>query len=184
MKELNPSKPLSHLLHRKELTTWTEAIKYVLALPYGRNSSKSDLSFVVKEGKGTCSTKHAFLKAIADENGIEHVDLVLCIYLMTERNTPCILPVLSEHQLDGIPEAHCYLRIEGNSVDVTTPNADLTRILPDKLEEELIQPHQIGEYKIKTHRRFIERWIESSEIDYSVETLWQIREKCIAQLSV
>ena len=184
MVRLKSNQYLTQLLIKKGVEHWEQTLDYVRDLPYGRNISKSDLGLVVNEGKGTCSTKHAFLKAIADENGIEHVDLVLCIYLMTERNTPGISPVLSEHQLDGIPEAHCFLRIEGNSVDVTTPHADLKRILPDKLEEELIQPHQIGEYKIRTHRRFIERWIESSEIDHSVETLWQIREKCIAQLSV
>jgi hypothetical protein len=37
-------------------------IEKVKNIPYGRNSNRTDFSLVISENKGTCSSKHAFLK--------------------------------------------------------------------------------------------------------------------------
>jgi hypothetical protein len=42
---------------------------------------------VLAEQRGTCSTKHALLRRLAIEQGLD-IALVLGIYEMTERNTP------------------------------------------------------------------------------------------------
>src|SRR5215471_3539690 len=65
------------------------AAQYVRDLPYGRNAATSDMLAVLNERKGTCSTKHALLKALADEQGLP-IRLMLGIYEMNARNTPGI----------------------------------------------------------------------------------------------
>ena len=62
---------------------------------------------VLTEGCGTCSSKHALLAGLAAAQRLP-VALMLGIYLMNERNTPGIGPVLARYGLAEIPEAHCF----------------------------------------------------------------------------
>ena len=78
------------------------------ALPYGRNSIRSEYLLVPNEQKGTCSTKHAYVKHMADFNGWQNVQLFIGIYLMSELNTPGVGIVLEKHGLSCIPEAHVF----------------------------------------------------------------------------
>ena len=43
--------------------SFEELIVKVKNLPYGRNANRYDFSLVLSENKGTCSSKHAFLKS-------------------------------------------------------------------------------------------------------------------------
>jgi hypothetical protein len=47
------------------------AARYVCRLPYGRNSLVRDPLVVMREGRGTCSTKHALLRRLAMEQDLE-----------------------------------------------------------------------------------------------------------------
>ena len=92
--------------------------------------------------------------------------------------------VLEAHGLDHIPEAHCFLRLEGARIDITgvPPGAaPIERFL----WEEPIAVEQIGAYKIALHRRFLGEWIARTEAvrARSLDEVWQIREACIAALS-
>lgn len=69
---------------------WNTLLQGVQNIPFGRNRSRADFSLVLKENRGTCSTKHALIKEIADLNKIEHVELMLGIYKMNDQNTPGI----------------------------------------------------------------------------------------------
>ena len=113
--------------------TWEERVHFVKQIPYGRNTNRADFSLVITENKGTCSSKHAYLKEFADKNDIPNVVLVIGIYKMTECNTK-IGTILSKHNMDYIPEAHCYLKIEGTVVDVTTSNSNFEAIKDDILK--------------------------------------------------
>ena len=58
---------------------WEKTINFVKQIPYGRNSNREDFSLVISENKGTCSSKHAYLKDFANRNNIPNVQLiVLC----------------------------------------------------------------------------------------------------------
>ena len=59
--------PLADLLIFDGIETLQQAFNYIAKLPYGRNSNRIDFSLVVKESKGTCSSKHAFLKSLINE---------------------------------------------------------------------------------------------------------------------
>ena len=74
-------------------------------IPYGRITERSRYWLVLDEGRGTCTTKHATLAALAREQGID-VRLMLGIYEMSERNTPGVGPVLSAHGLTRKRVAH------------------------------------------------------------------------------
>ena len=159
--------------------------QYVCGLPYGRNSDPNDPLIVLAELRGTCSTKHALLRRLAIEQGLDVV-LVLGIYEMTKHNTPGVGPVLERHGLNGLPEAHCYLRAGGKRIDVTRPPS-VRRVEPIErfLYEVEIDPKQITHYKTAVHKKFLMKWMadESGLAKLSFDEVWGIREECIAKLS-
>ena len=152
------------------------AARHVRDLPYGRNSDRADFRLVLKEGRGTCSTKHALLAALAGEHDAG-VELRIGLYLMDASNTPGVAPILRRHDLPGLPEAHCYLAYRGARVDVT----GVEGTIEDFLYEETIDPAQIGAYKVDLHKEFLRRW--AAERGLNPERVWRIREECIGALS-
>lgn len=159
------------------------AAAYVNRIPYGRTSNRDDLLGVLREGRGTCSTKHAILTRLAQEQSIE-IALVIGIYRMNASNTPGVGPVLEKYGLDSLPEAHCFLRYAEMRVDVTRVGCNPSEQISEFIYEEDISPDQIGEYKTSLHRRFLSQWMGevNATTRYSLDELWQIREACIAAL--
>lgn len=158
------------------------AARHLQRLPYGRIARREEFWRVLAEKRGTCSTKHALLAALCAEQGVA-VQLTLGIYEMSERNTPGVGGVLDRHGLDAIPEAHCFLRVRGERLDVTgvPPGAEpIERFL----HEEPIAVEQIGEYKIGVHRRFLAGWIagDPAARGRTLDEVWRVREQCIAAL--
>ena len=160
------------------------AARHVHALPYGRNSSRTDPLIVIRERRGTCSTKHALLKRLALEQRLK-IALMIGIYRMSERNTPGVGRVLAASGLECIPEAHCYLCYLGGRIDVTREIAGgPPESIASFLYEEEISPAQIGEYKTTLHQRWLRDWITSGAAPRGLgfDELWKIREACIAAL--
>lgn len=181
---LSSEKTLTRFFKSKGVTHWDEAIAYVQKLPYGRNSNREDLSLVLTEQKGSCSSKHALLKQLATENNISGIILVLALYRMTEANTPGIAPLLTEHALRYIPEAHCYLKIDGIVMDGTSEAADFKMLQKDIFSEIAIEPYQVASYKVNYHQLYLKEWIASqTTFPYSFSELWDIRESCIQKLT-
>lgn len=173
---------LSKLALNQRLNTWLELLEFVCSLPYGRNENRHDLSLVLKEKQGTCSSKHAFLKAIALENNQDNVKLILALYKMNIENTPRIGNILNDYELKYIPEAHCYLKINDTRLDVTSANSNFEKIRASLIKEIEIEPYQVSEYKVDYHKKFIEQWIKDNGIKYSLNEIWAIREKCIKNI--
>lgn len=160
-----------------------EAYNWVAKLPYRRNSDKNDALIVLKEACGTCSSKHALLKRLADENGLHAIRLMLGIFKMNGQNNPAIKKTLAQYNLDYIPEAHNYLKVDQHIMDFTglpIYEEDFSQSLLTEIE---INPEQITTYKTDFHKRFLKQWIIDNKIPYSLDELWQIREKCIYNLS-
>ena len=56
--------------------------------------------------------------------------------------------------------------------------------LKDLLEEIVLQPDQIGAFKVAYHRNYMEKWLnEQPSLQLSLEELWRIREYCIEALT-
>jgi hypothetical protein len=182
---LKPAGEISAAFVQAGLIDYRAAARFVSCLAYGRNANVNDPLIVMHEGRGTCSTKHSLLRRLAMEQGID-VALVVGIYEMHERNTPGVGPILKRYGLATLHEAHCYLRLRGNRIDVTrevgaVPPEPITRFL----HEEDITPEQIGGYKTTLHRHFLQRWIAETEVaaGRNLDEIWRIREECIAALS-
>jgi hypothetical protein len=112
--------------------------------------------------------------------------LTIGMYQMTERNTPGVGSVLEHYNLPYIPEAHCYLTYNGIRIDVTRSRVTPVEPITDFLYEETITPEHIGAYKIALHQRVLRDWVAGSGCvgTRTFEEVWQIREACIAALSV
>ncbi len=158
------------------------AARFIHQLPYGRNAARANFHLVLPERRGTCSTKHALLAALAMEQRLP-VHLTLGIYEMTERNTPGVGAVLSNHGLAFVPEAHCYLTYNEMRIDVTRDVVSPTEPIMRFLHEETIKPAQIGDYKVSMHRRWMRDWVAREMPHRNWEEIWKIREECIAALS-
>ena len=83
---LSSKSKLSNALIELGVLSWSEALDYIARLPYGRNKNRFDFNLVLSEQKGSCSSKHGFLKTIAEENNIADVKLMLGIYKMNRSN--------------------------------------------------------------------------------------------------
>lgn len=181
--KLTSKDKLTKLVKSNGIETWNELTKFIKNLPYGRNKNRTDFGLVLSEQKGTCSSKHAFLKSIADLNNVPNVELVIGIYRMTELNTPKIGTELTDNSIEFIPEAHCYLKINDKRIDLTSEQSEFKKIKKDIIQEKEIKPEQVAEFKVDYHKKFIKSWLSKTKSKLEFHQIWHIREKCIANLT-
>ncbi len=180
--ELKPTGPLSQEVLKRNIQTWEELFDYVQHLSYGRTSRKQDLSLVLSEQIGSCSTKHALIRKIAIEQKVENIRLILGVYQMNRENTPEVDRLLEEHGLEYIPEAHAFLSIDGQGLDISRPGSDFKIIKAVLMEEQEITPQQIGHFKYLHHKDFIQKWLRKNDLPHSLEEIWTLREQIISKL--
>ena len=182
--EVKPKGKISEAFLKNGILSFTQATNFIQNLPYGRNPNKNDLTTLFTDNCGTCSTKHAILKQLADENNFTDITLICGLFRMSSQNTPEISSTLNKYGLEFIPEAHNYLKYKSNILDYTKPDAHAINFIDDLIEEIEILPHQITDYKVTYHKKYLEKWLENnSEIKLSLAELWTIREQCISDLS-
>ena len=181
--QLKESFHYSDLFRSKGITTFHEACAHIAALPYGRNSKRDDFSLVLTEGRGSCSSKHALLAALAEENGREDIELIAGIFLMSEATHRKLSGFFDDKPYNVIPECHCYLRYKRERFDFTDTSNTMSRIAPKIVREQRIEPHQVVDWKPKIHQEYLKSWLlRNPQIDRDLETMWIEREECIARL--
>ncbi|WP_298770292.1 hypothetical protein [uncultured Shewanella sp.] len=178
-KALNPHGTLSDIFIGMSFESFHQICEWVWHLPYGRPNDSQHYMSVVNEKKGTCSTKHALLKALADELRID-VALTVGIYAMTEANTPGVGHVLKQYRQDFIPEAHCYLTYQNHRVDLTRLMKAESEPITAFFIEKNILPDEIQTAKPPFHYQFIQNRFGCDK----APLIWAIREQCIQALSV
>jgi hypothetical protein len=176
---LRPAGPISAPFLARGITDYRNAALARRNLVYGRNAVPEDPLAVLRENRGTCSTKHALLARLAGEQELA-VELMVGIYEMDGENTPGISEVLEHYGIERIPEAHCYLRFNCERIDVT--RTVVGKPVSAWLFEQVISPDQIGAYKVALHQRFMREWIATASHPYTFPKLWQAREACIEAL--
>ena len=181
--EIEPVGELSQLCLQAKLSNFQLLCGWLENLPYGRTTSRTNLSQLFTENRGTCSSKHGLFKTVALENGYDGFKLIIGIYKMNSQNTPGIGNVISNNQLDYIPEAHSYIRYNDTTIDLTNTTSSFDRIESDVLEELEIEPNQIGQFKVDFHQSFLQEWIAKEKIHLAFDVIWKLREQCIANLS-
>ena len=85
--------------------TFEDLALHVRRLPYRRTLASEDAYQILREGCGTCSSKHRLLAITAREAGRTDVQLTVGIYRMSEANTPGVGSVLANAGLTYVPEA-------------------------------------------------------------------------------
>lgn len=173
----------SDLFRSKGIYTFHQACTHIAALPYGRNSQREDFSLVLTEGRGSCSSKHALLAALAEENAREDIELIAGIFLMSDATHRQLTGFFDDKPYNVIPECHCYLRYKRERFDFTDTSDAMSRIAPKIVREQRIEPHQVVDWKPKIHQEYIKSWLQRNpHIDRDLETIWKEREECIARL--
>jgi len=173
--------PLSQAVRLRGYRQFVDVADAVRALPYGRVGNSDDVLAVIEEGKGTCSSKHRFLAALAHECGHTEVQLVLGLYEMSEQNTPGVGNVLRVEELTVIPEAHCYLMCGEKRFDFTGLATAASSPFDSLIEERVVSPTDLPSAKLAYHRGAIEIWARARGMD--ADRAWAIRERCIALLA-
>jgi len=182
--DIKSDREISTEFLRRNILTFHQATEYIQNLSYGRNLNKDNLKTIFTDNKGTCSTKHAILKQLANENNFDSFKLTLGIFKMSADNTPKVANTLTKHNLEYIPEAHNYLKYENKIFDFTRRNSSSADFVNDLLFQTEIQPNEINQAKIQIHKKFLVNWLnENNNINYSLDELWKIREQCIQDLS-
>lgn len=175
---------ISALFVELGMTDFKVACSFVKELPYGRNSNKTDLTIVLKERKGTCSTKHALLATLAEENEIAEIELIAGIFLMDVVTHPILTDFFKDKPYNSLPELHCYLRYKGERFDFTSKIDRMPLISPKIVREQRIEPHQVGDWKKVIHQDYLQKWLfRKPELEITLEELWEQREECIQLLS-
>jgi len=144
---LKPGEATDLVIRCSGMSSFHKAVQWVWRLPYGRNSDRSNYLLVPQERRGACSTKHAFLTALAEEQEVNFAHTI-GIFMMSAENTPPVGPILSAYGLQAIPEAHCFIQFQRDRYDFTTFSDGASPQVDSNLtfvHEQVIRPNQIGE---------------------------------------
>lgn len=172
--------PVGNLFIERGITDFTAACGYIQNLPYGRNSDRSDLLLVLLEGKGTCSSKHGLLAKLAEENEHFEIELIAGIFLMSPETHPVLTDFFKDKPYTSLPEMHCYFRYEKQRYDFTSRDNRMLFIESKIVREQRIEPHQVGDWKVKIHQEYIKAWLlRNPDIHFSYEEIWGQREEMI-----
>lgn len=172
---------LSTVALGRGFSVFNQLAEHVRALPYGRVSSNADPLAVLLEERGTCSSKHQLLAAVAHECGHTEVQLIVGIYEMCEQNTPGVGEVLRTASYSCIPEAHCYLMVADNRFDFTGLAAGTQSPFKSLLEEHVVSPKDLWQMKPRLHIQALETWAVT--VGTTAVKAWATREACIAALA-
>ena len=155
--------------------------EHVRLLPYGRTASNEDPCAALREGHGTCSSKHQLLAAVAQDCGRSEIQLTVGIYEMSEANTPGVGTVLSAACITSIPEAHCYLTVGGKRLDFTGLASGKSSPFESLFVEQVAPVSGLAKLKVRLHKEALASWAGARGV--SLEVAWATREACIAALA-
>jgi hypothetical protein len=147
-------------------TDLRSAARWLHALPYGPNQSQDALA-CLREGHGTCTTKHATAWSCAQELG-DDVEWIMGVYALDRTISRDVGPVLDSAELDFVPTVHCFLRVDGtHHIDLTDGNCNgKDRQITDYIE---VVPASVGDDEGPVRRRAAADLIERDPAFASME---------------
>jgi hypothetical protein len=163
------------------ITGFNDACRYVHQLPYGYNSDRDDLLILFKEGRGSCTTKHAVIATLAEELSLPIVKNI-GIYRMTEDIVSGTNPILDKFNMPYVPMVHCFLVFRDYRVDLTEGNKNgKNRPIDEFLYTAAVIPNISGKDEYLLYRNVLKERIllreELKEID--IKRILQAREEGI-----
>jgi hypothetical protein len=178
---IRPAGTLCEAIIASGFSNFEQLAIHVRSLQYGRIRSPGHPLGVLEERRGTCSSKHRLLAAVAHESGHLEVELTVGIYEMSEQNTPGVGATLASASLRSVPEAHCYLTVDGQRFDFTGLPSGPASPFDSLMSEHTVRPCDLVESKPRLHRAAIATWAMAAGI--AEEIVWTTREACIAALA-
>jgi hypothetical protein len=163
---------------------FVDACRYVHQLPYGYNSDRDDILVLFKEGKGSCTTKHAVIATLAKELDLP-VFKEVGIYAMTEKIVTGTSEILAEFNLPYIPMVHCYLIYENYRLDLTEGNDNgKNRALDKFLYTKRTIPNISAKDEYMLYRQALKSHVLTDEkmVGVEIKHILQAREKGIVLL--
>ena len=166
------------------IESFQAACEHVHQLPYGYNSDRDDLTILFKEGKGSCTTKHAVIATLAAELGLDVVKRI-GIYAMTESIVTGTQAILERYGLPYVPMVHCFLASGDRFVDLTAENHNgKNRTIDQFLHSEEVVPNISAKEEYLRYRAALKALLETrQELDgIKIGTLLKAREEGIVLL--
>jgi len=183
-KSINGTGPMAAALLARGLQSFHAACAYVQGLPYGYNSDRDDPMVLFKEEKGSCTTKHAVITALASELGLP-VAKHIGIFAMTEALVTGTQALLDTFQLPYVPMIHCFLVCGDDRVDLTAGNRNgKNRTIDAFLHTEAVTPHISAKEEYLRYRTAMENLLNTREElrGVKLKTVLKAREMGIALL--
>ena len=113
--------PFTRAFRELGAATFREACRIAHGLPYGHPSAPEEPLALFRERRGTCTTKHDAIAALARELDLP-VRKRLGVYAMTESLVTGMSAVLERHGMPYLPMLHCFLTAGEHRVDLTAGN--------------------------------------------------------------
>jgi len=167
-----------------DITTFHKACRYLHELPYGYNSDNNDPMILFKEKKGTCTTKHAAIASLAQEQGLM-VEKHIGIYAMTEQIVAGTSDILEKYKLPFIPMIHCFLVYKQFMVDLTEGNKNGKKQNIERfLFSQKVDPCITGKQEYLLYRKVLKDIILESDAFFglNINTILKAREEGLALL--
>jgi len=122
------------------ITSFREACEYVHNIEYGYNSNYDDKMIFFKEGKGSCTTKHAVITGLAEELNVP-IYKYIGIYKFTEEISTGANKILEKYKLPYVPMVHCFLVYKNYRFDLTEGNCNgKNTTIKEFIHEEKVNP--------------------------------------------
>ena len=168
---------ISSALRQRGVTTFHEALDYLASLPYGCPTALCDLKLLV-ESQYSFTARHALLVQLAQEQQVSDITLALCAYDLADCYGSWVNPILRRHQLPSLPEIDACLKYQDQIFTLETPDQCPHQEIISAIE---IAPMQIGSFKRRYHRNYMEHWLQIEGLDqqWTVAQVWNIREECL-----
>ena len=182
--EISGSGVVSKVFTQRGVKGFIDACRFVHQLPYGYNSDRDDLLILFKEGRGSCTTKHAVIATLAEELSLPVVKNI-GIYRMTEDLVTGTNEILDRFNLPYLPMVHCFLLYQNYRVDLTEGNINgKNRPINELLYTEAVIPNISAKDEYLLYRKALkERIILREELkDIDVKRILQAREEGIKLL--
>ncbi len=183
-KEISNSGEISKKFLELGIKSFKEACYFVHDFEYGYNLNYDDKMILFKEKKGTCTTKHAVIAALADELDIP-VFKYVGIYKMTEQITNGVNNILKKYNLPYTPMIHCFLVYKDYRFDLTEGNNNGKKTsIEEFIYTEKVEPFISTKDEYLLLKKVIKQKIlpTTDMKRVSERRLLKAREECIIQL--
>lgn len=181
--ELISTEKLTNLFLQQNVIDFSAAVLY-LNEP---TTTIQPLLDLVVEDKPATMTKtakiHAILAALAVENHIKEIELMMGIFLIDPITFPEFITYFKDKSFQTIALTTSYLKINGQRYDFSSKKPVLERINKKIVREQKMDPHQSKEWKEKIYEDYIQKWLKrNSEIDYQLEKILKEEKELIELL--